>query len=77
MVQVELVWNREFNYVPYGNPWEDKHDAVKAARAIESSGDGGRVKKTRVVSLETGKVIWEHGRWVGRGEVQGHTHDTP
>lgn len=60
--QVELVWNREFHFVPHGAPHTTINAAAQAARWIENSGDGERVKETRVVDAETGKVVWAHGR---------------
>jgi hypothetical protein len=61
--QVELVWNREFDWVRYGNPYETLREATSFARAMENSGDGARVKKTRVVDAK-GKVVWIYGRKV-------------
>lgn len=61
MYQVELVWNREFHWVPFGNPHPNLSSAIKAARAIENSGDGARVKKTRI-SDENGDIIWAYGK---------------
>ena len=65
MFQVELVWNREFDFVPYGEPREKLNDAIMFARKMLNSGDGARVKKTRVVSQD-GKVVWAYGKKVGR-----------
>lgn len=67
MFQVELVWNREFRFVPYGESREDLDSAIKYARSMENSGDGMRVKKTRVVD-ENGRVVWAHGKMI-REEV--------
>lgn len=58
--QVELVWNREFDFVPYGAEQAYLRKAISFARAMEESGDGARVKKTRVVNA-VGTVVWEHG----------------
>lgn len=62
--QVELVWNREFDWVPFGGLHETLDSAIKSAKSIENSGDGARVKKTRV-SDEYGKIVWAFGRMVG------------
>lgn len=59
--QVELVWNREFHFVAYGQPKEKLRDAIAFARACEEMGDGERVKKTRVVD-DCGDVVWQYGR---------------
>lgn len=61
--QVELVWNREFDFVRYGEPHETIEQAIAAARSIENSGDGARVKKTRVVDSDE-KVVWAYGKLV-------------
>ncbi len=61
--QVELVWNREFDWVGHGPLYENLDAAIKAATDIQNSGDGARVKKTRVVN-ELGKVVWAYGKLV-------------
>lgn len=66
--QVELVWNREFHFVPYGNPHETLEQAIYSARDIENSGDGARVKKSRVLD-SNGEVVWAYGKLVMRGGV--------
>jgi hypothetical protein len=63
MYQVELVWNREFDFVPHGRRWDTIQEAALYARAMEDSGDGARVKKTRIVD-EDGKVVWAYGKEV-------------
>lgn len=63
--QVELVWNREFDFVPYGAEQTHLRNAISFARAMEESGDGERVKKTRIVNAD-GVVVWEHGGIVPR-----------
>jgi hypothetical protein len=60
---VELVWNREFNWVRYGEGHPTLEDAVKKAIALEGMGDGARVKKTRVIDGE-GNVRWAYGKVV-------------
>lgn len=59
--QIELVWNREFDFVPYGNPFDTVEAAAKFASDMADSGGGERVKKTRVVD-EDGKVVWPASR---------------
>lgn len=61
--QVELVWNREFNFVSYGGPYPTPQEAVGLAKAMQESGDGARVKKTRVVDQD-GKIVWAYGKYV-------------
>ena len=60
--QVELVWNREFDFVPYGPIHANLYAAVQAAKEIENSGDGARVKKTRVINADTGRIVWAYGK---------------
>ena len=61
--QVELVWNREFHFVPYGDPRLDIDSAIKYAKSLENMGDGEVVKKTRIID-ENGEVVWQYGRRV-------------
>jgi hypothetical protein len=61
--QVELVWNREFDFVPNGGWHKDIISAITHAKALESMGDGACVKKTRVVN-EDGNVVWQYGKMV-------------
>lgn len=60
---VELVWNREFYFVPYGESFDSLDKAIRYARALENMGDGEAVKKTRVLNGE-GKVVWANGQMV-------------
>lgn len=55
--QVELVWNREFRFVPYGKEHSDLETARKYAYSLLHMGDGARVKKAQVIDLETGEVV--------------------
>lgn len=61
--QVELVWNREFTFVPYGPLKDTVAEAVVLAKDMEESGDEERVRKTRVVD-EEGTVTWAYGKLV-------------
>ena len=58
--QVELVWNREFHFVPYGDTHDDLDTAISYARELENMGDGARVKKTRILD-EEGEPVWQYG----------------
>lgn len=60
---VEIVWNREFNWVPCGEPHIHLDTAIVSAKAMENMGDGARVKKARVVN-EDGVVVWQYGKKV-------------
>ncbi len=60
---VELVWNREFHFVPYGKQYDTLNSAIAFAKSMENSGDGAQVKKTRVLDSD-GKVVWVCGRRV-------------
>jgi hypothetical protein len=57
MYQVELVWNREFHYVPYGDPLETINEARKYASDLRNMGDGARVKKTQIRDEDTGEIV--------------------
>jgi hypothetical protein len=59
--RVELVWNREFDFVPRGDPYDNIDAAIQYAKAVENMGDGERVKKTRVVD-DFGSVVWAGGK---------------
>ena len=59
--QVELVWNREFDFVPHGSVYPTIDEAIKYAQAMENMGDGASVKKTRVINGD-GEVVWAYGR---------------
>jgi len=63
MFNVELVWNREFHFVPYGESHPDVASAIKFAKEMEESGDGARVKKTRIIDSD-GNVVWAYGKMV-------------
>lgn len=58
---IELVWNREFNWVKYGKPHESLQDAKKFGNDMLDSGDGARVKKFRVIDNNTDKVVYTYG----------------
>lgn len=60
MFQVELVWNREFSFVPYGELHDTLDQAIEFAKKMENMGDGESVKKTRVVDTE-GNIVWVYG----------------
>jgi len=57
-LQVQLVWNREFNWVNFGDSHSNLKDAKAAAISIRDSGDGARVKKVRVINSDTDKILW-------------------
>ena len=60
---LELVWNREFDFVRHGSAHDSVDAAVIAARRLENMGDGAAVKKTRIVNSE-GDVVWAYGEMV-------------
>lgn len=57
--QVQLVWNREFNWANFGDPHSDLKSAKASAIDIRDSGDGERVKKVQVTDLDQDKIVWE------------------
>lgn len=61
MYQVELVWNRSFDFVPHGELWSSLDDAIRYANILENMGDGASVKKTRVTN-HLGKVVYAYGK---------------
>lgn len=63
MFQVELVWNREFHFVSHGPSHHTLSEAIIYAQEMENSGDGARVKKTRVLNGQ-GDVVWAYGKRV-------------
>jgi len=63
--QVQLVWNREFEFVTVGRVYEDIPAAIAHAEKLQNMGDGERVKKTRVVD-QNQRVVWQHGRMVDK-----------
>lgn len=64
MYYVELVWNREFDFVSYGGPHTTIEEAIKFVQDIENSGDGARVKKSRIINDDTEIVVWAYGKRV-------------
>lgn len=58
---IELVWNREFHFVPYGEPHTNLTTAIKTAQGYEAMGDGEVVKKTRILDQD-GDVVWQYGK---------------
>lgn len=67
---VEVVWNREFDFVRYGDGHVKKAQAVAACREAENSGDGARVKKARVVNDRTSKVVFAYGQYVKQSQPE-------
>jgi hypothetical protein len=61
MYQLELIWNREFDFVRHGSASNDLDAVIKRARDMEESGDGMRVKKTRIVD-QYGTTVWQYGK---------------
>ena len=57
MYQVEIVWNREYTFTPYGKEHETIDEAKKFAHFLKNSGDGARVKKAQVIDLDTGEIV--------------------
>lgn len=55
--RVELVWNREFNWINWGKSHDTLESAKASAISIRDSGDGARVKRVRVLD-ENDEVIW-------------------
>jgi hypothetical protein len=56
---IELVWNREFDWSYWSDPYDSLESAKASAKSLADSGDGARVKKWRIVD-DTGEVVWRH-----------------
>jgi hypothetical protein len=71
MYYIELTWNRESYFVPYGEARPILEDAISYAKKVENMGDGACVKSVRIVDNE-GKVVWAYGKKVNpnKGEVK-------
>lgn len=57
MYQVQVVWNREFNWSYYGDICDTLEKARLKAISILDSGDGTRVKKVQVINDEHEVII--------------------
>lgn len=57
MFQVEVKWNREFHFVPYGTPYSDLKLAKAKVEFMKDMSDGEAVKDARVVNAE-GEVVY-------------------
>ncbi len=57
MYQIELVWNREFHFVPFGDLKDDLESAKKYAKSLLNMGDGASVKKCQIVNAANGEII--------------------
>lgn len=55
--QIEVVWNREFAWTSYGPLHTQLGKAIKLLKLLEDSGDGERVKKSRIVT-STGTIVY-------------------
>lgn len=61
--QLDLVWNREFDWVTFRTRIPTLDEAIRYAKELEKSGDGAWVKKTRIRD-DLGRIVWEHGKEV-------------
>ena len=57
MFRIELVWNREFHFIPYGDVKDNIEDAKSYASELKSMGNGERVKKVRVINNDTDEIV--------------------
>ncbi len=65
MYQVEVKWNRSFEFVSYGNPIDSLDNAIKYGKALEDMGDGASVKGFRIVDQDQ-KVVYAYGKRVSQ-----------
>lgn len=55
--KIELVWNREFHWCTW--KYKDDLEAAKSeVNALVEMGNGERVKKARVVDVDTEEVLY-------------------
>lgn len=59
MYQIQLIWNREFDWVNHGNPLHNLVDAISSTQSLLNMGDGASVKKAKVINTTTGEVVWK------------------
>jgi hypothetical protein len=57
LYQMEVVWNREFDFIPFGRQSSSVEDVIAAARQLENSGDGARVKLRATVGAMTPRQV--------------------
>lgn len=57
MFYIELVWNREFDWVLFGNAHPTKDKAILVAQSLMNSGDGESIKKARIVDQDGNVVV--------------------
>jgi hypothetical protein len=57
--QIEVVWNREFNYSKLGTIRKGMlDDIINYTQVFMCAGDGARVKKARIIDTETDEIVW-------------------
>lgn len=55
--RLEVIWNREFRWCPFGDAFETVEEAKKFA--VDANGERGeRIKDARVIEIATGVVKW-------------------
>ena len=57
MFYIELVWNREFKWVQYGEPHKTKEEAIEYGKVLLDMGDGTRVKQVRISDVDGNIVV--------------------
>jgi hypothetical protein len=57
MYQIQLVWNREFDWRNWGEVSDDKESLLKQAKELLYMGDGACVKKVRVINTDSGEEV--------------------
>lgn len=56
LYQIQVIWNREFDFVNYSIPEQEFDKAKAKVEAIINSGDGASVKKYRILNSERNVV---------------------
>jgi len=65
--QVELVWNRSFDWVRFGPQYDSLDRAIAFAKVTENMGDGAEVKETRIVD-DNGAIVWAYGKILAKAK---------
>ena len=60
MYQVQIVWNREVNYVNIEEPQKDLDKALTIAKMYKNMSDGEAVKKAQIIDMEGTVIVPSH-----------------
>lgn len=60
MYQVQVVWNREFDYRNVQQPQETIEKALSIAKSYKNMSDGEAVKKAQIIDIEGNIIVPSH-----------------